>query len=90
MIIEPLSLHKQHVEFFMLAFVQSFLYNLEFIGLDNLILSTKPCLTSCCYNLVPLFFRTDQSIVNIPHHILFTKNYTKTHYNSLQNFKKVV
>ena len=31
MIVEPLSLYKDHVKFLMLTFVQSVLYNLEFI-----------------------------------------------------------
>jgi hypothetical protein len=31
MVIEPLSLYEDHIKFFMLMFVQSFLYNLEFI-----------------------------------------------------------
>ena len=74
----------------MLAFVQSFLYNLEFIGLDDLVLSAKPCLASGIANLVLLVFRTYQSIVIVLHHILFTQIYTKSYYNSLRNFKKVV
>ena len=78
MVIEPLSLNEEHIKFFVLPFVQSFLHNLEFIGLDNLVLSPKPCLASGIANLVLLVFRTDQSIVIVLHHILFTQNYTKT------------
>lgn len=89
MIVEPLSLYEEHVKFLMLAFIQSVLYNLEFIYLDNLVLPPNPCLVSGIANLVPFFFRTDQSIVNILHHILFTQIHTKTHYNSLRNLKKL-
>ena len=78
MVIEPLSFNKEHIKFFMLTFVQSFLYNLEFISLDNLALSAKSCLASGIANLVLLVFRTDQSIVIVLHHILFTQIYTKT------------
>ena len=90
MVVEPLPFNEEHVQFFVLEFVQTFLYNLEFIRLDNLVLSTKSCLASRCYNLVLLFIRTDQSIVNILHHILFTQNYTKTYDKSLRNLIKDV
>lgn len=59
MVIEPLSLDEEHIKFFMLAFVQPLLDNLEFIGLDNLVLSAKSSLASSIANLVLLVFRTD-------------------------------
>ena len=78
MVVEPFSFNEDHVKFFVLSFVQFSLIDLEFIRFDNLVLSTNTCGIPSCSNLVLFVFGTDQSIVDILHHILFTQNYTKT------------
>lgn len=58
-IIEPFALDEEHLEFFLLPFIQSFLYNLTLVCFKNLILTLGGSSKQSSFYRHLLVFRTD-------------------------------
>lgn len=73
MIVEPLAFDEEHLEFFSLPLVQTFLNDFALISLDDLIETTGAGILHTRLDLALLAFRARPSLVVFLHLILFTR-----------------
>lgn len=73
MVVEPLAFDEEHLKFFPLPLIQTFLDDFTLVNLDDLVKTTGTSILHTRLNLALLAFGACPSLVVFLHLILFTR-----------------